>query len=525
MKALYDYIVVGGGLAGLCTAHYLSQIGGRVAIVAKSEITNSNSYHAQGGMAAVWSDDDTTHEHYEDTMQAGVFLNNPEAVTILTDEAPKRIEELIELGMEFDTVNGKISLGLEGGHHHHRILHAGGDATGQMVTSFMIELVKANTSIDLLDHHLFFDLIRDEASKRVVGIRTYDQEEKKSEDFFAPVVVLATGGYGALYEPTTNPPSAKGDGIIAAHRVGAKLRDLEFIQFHPTGLAIEGYPAFLISEAVRGEGAHLLDKEGKRFMLGRHPLAELAPRDIVAREIFREMQKEGSSSVTLSLRHLDRDLIRRRFPTISSYLSSIGIDMINDGVPVAPASHYAMGGVLVDLYGRTSVQGLYAVGETASSGVMGANRLASNSLVECTVFAKRIAEAVRHDSLPKVEPTLSPALPFTSFAPIEDCPPIAIELGQLLSRKVGIIRSEKELNEALNEVEALFKELQDEHTLQAHMWRGRIELSKLIIQSALFRQESRGSHFRSDYPQTLSKEDAYHSITDKDNNIYHASLL
>lgn len=523
MQNIYDYVVIGGGLAGLCTAHYLSGSGGKVALVAKSEITDSNSYHAQGGMAAVWSDDDTSREHYEDTMEAGAYLNDPSAVTILTDEAPKRIEELIELGMKFDTAEGKISLGLEGGHHHHRILHAGGDATGQKVTSFMIGVVREDANIDILDHHLFFDLITDDGASRVIGARTIDRDTHKEEDFIARAVVLATGGYGALYAPTTNPQSAKGDGIIAAYRAGATLRDLEFVQFHPTALSAEGAPAFLISEAVRGEGAYLLNRRGKRFMLGRHPLVELAPRDIVAREIFNEMQREGSSSVRLSLRHLDPDRVRMRFPTISEYLSSIGIDMTEE-IPVAPAAHYAMGGILADLYGRTTLKGLYTVGEAASTGVMGANRLASNSLVECTVFSKRIAEAVRSDELR--EPV--PATPcVTDFAPGEpdDISGVEERLGNLMSQKVGILRSERELKEALSDVAALRKELENLRSAQAYMQRGRLDLAELVIRSALARDESRGSHYRTDFPEMHPLGEAYHTLVSKDTDLTHIPLL
>lgn len=524
MQNVYDYVVIGGGLAGLCTAHYLSKSGGKVALVAKSEITDSNSYHAQGGMAAVWSDDDTSREHYEDTMEAGAYLNDPSAVTILTDEAPKRIEELIELGMKFDTAGGKISLGLEGGHHHHRILHAGGDATGQKVTSFMIGIVRGDANIDILDHHLFFDLITDDGTPpRVIGARTIDRDTNKEEDFVARAVVLATGGYGALYAPTTNPQSAKGDGIIAAYRAGATLRDLEFVQFHPTALSAAGAPAFLISEAVRGEGAYLLNRQGKRFMLGRHPLAELAPRDIVAREIFLEMQREGSSSVRLSLRHLDPDRVRMRFPTISEYLSSIGIDMTEE-IPVAPAAHYAMGGILADLYGRTTLKGLYTVGEAASTGVMGANRLASNSLVECTVFSKRIAEAVRSDELREPVP-VTPCV--TDFAPGEpdDISGVEERLGNLMSQKVGILRSERELKEALSDVAALRKELENLRSAQAYMQRGRLDLAELVIRSALARDESRGSHYRTDFPEMRPLGEAYHTLVSKDTDLTHRPLL
>ena len=530
MQNIYDYVVIGGGLAGLCTAHYLSKNGGRrrVVLVAKSEITDSNSYHAQGGMAAVWSDEDTSREHYEDTMEAGAYLNDPSAVSILTEEAPKRIEELIELGMKFDTAGGKISLGLEGGHHHHRILHAGGDATGEKVTSFMIGIVKGDTNIDILDHHLFFDLITDDsASPRVIGARTIDRDTHEEEDFIARAVVLATGGYGALYAPTTNPQSAKGDGLIAAYRAGATLRDLEFVQFHPTALSVEGVPAFLISEAVRGEGAYLLNRRGERFMLGRHPLAELAPRDIVAREIFNEMRQEGSSSVRLSLGHLDPERIRKRFPTISEYLSSIGIDMTKE-IPVAPAAHYAMGGILADLYGRTTLKGLYTVGEAASTGVMGANRLASNSLVECTVFSKRIAEAVRRDDLPDPVPTprLSPRVGFWPGGETDDdLSDIDERLGSLMSRKVGILRSEGELREALSGVSALRKEIEHLHSTEAYMQRGRLDLAELVIRSALAREESRGSHYRTDYPETRPTREAYHTLLSKETNLTHIPLL
>lgn len=526
MKYHFDHIVVGGGLAGLCTAHYLSlREGTTTALMVTSELTDSNSYHAQGGMAAVWSDDDTTHEHYEDTMVAGAFLNDPTAVTVLTDEAPMRIEELIDLGMKFDSIDGKISLGLEGGHHHHRILHAGGDATGQKVTSFLISVVEEDPGITVLDHHALFELIRDKRSSRVVGVRYFDTKTGAQDTLLASTVVLATGGYAALFSRNTNPPFARGDGLIAAYRAGATLRDLEFVQFHPTALDVPHLPAFLISEAVRGEGAYLLNKSDERFMLGRHPLSELAPRDIVAREIFKEIREGGAGSIRLSLKHLDPDRVRGRFPSIYTYLNSHNIDMTSE-IPVAPAAHYSMGGVLVDLFGRTSIPGLYAVGEVASSGVMGANRLASNSLVECTVFSKRIAEAVAHDSSAhRDSPSVPESYPGVTISATREEDEISSRLGQVLTNNVGIIRDEDGLNEALTFVRDALRRSPTGKTSIDYFLEGRLRLAELIILSALSREESRGSHYRSDFPTSLPVGEMYHTLVQKDTPIQHIPVL
>ena len=528
----FDYIVVGGGLAGLYTAHFLSRRGS-VALIALATLEDSNSYYAQGGMAAVTDEDDTPLDHYKDTMEAGRGLCLPEAVEVLTREAPDRIDELIEMGMVFDTENGHLALGLEGGHHRHRILHAGGDATGRLVTTFMIGQVKANKQITLFDHHTACDVLR--IRNRCCGLWVYDEQRNAMELFLSATVVLAMGGAGALYHPTTNPPTTLGDGFGLAMRAGVELMDMEFVQFHPTALYNPDGSAFLISEAVRGEGAHLLDKNGQRFMPAVHPQAELAPRDTVARAIFTQMQKEHSPYVTLSLKHLNPERILSRFPSIAAHCKHLGLDLTRQ-IPVTPAAHYTMGGIKVDLYGQTSLPGLFAVGEVASTGVMGANRLASNSLIECIVFGKRIAEAP-HPKTREVcsEQDISAQLP----APFPDLLPKAQsdawqrtqgsrlmqELGALMMQKVGIIRREDSLKDAVallqKQIEALGEEA--ERNIRAYFTRSRYAVALAIARGALLRRESRGGHFREDFPETLPPGEVYRTCL-LQNEITHQPL-
>lgn len=513
----FDYIVVGGGLAGLSTAHFLSERGAEVALITLGTLEESNSYYAQGGIAAVSDSSDTWQGHFEDTMEAGRGLCSADAVRVLTEEAPQRIEELIGMGMQFDTENGRLALGLEGGHHHHRILHAGGDATGRMITTFMIQQVQSNEHIHIFDHHLACEIVQSEG--RCAGLWIYDEEAHEMELFLASCVVLATGGAGALYHPTTNPPTTLGDGIALAYRAGVKLMDMEFIQFHPTALYTPDGAAFLVSEAVRGEGAYLLDREGKRFMQDIHPLAELAPRDIVARSIFLQMKKQRTPYVTLSLKHLDPDLIRKRFPTITAHCEQLGMDMTHE-IPVTPAAHYTVGGIQVDLNGATSLPCLYAVGEVASTGVMGANRLASNSLIECAVFAKRIAEHAQTIESP-CRMKEEWASPFTKLLPKEKSDKwmkktgehLMEKLGKILMTDVGIIRSEEGLIEAAEYIEDKIRDLMipARENISAFLVRQRYEVALLIARSANLRTESRGGHYRLDYPETLPGEESYHT--------------
>lgn len=516
MKA-FDYIVVGTGLAGLYTAHCLSGVG-RVALIAQFSLQDSNSYYAQGGMAAVMDVGDTPHEHFCDTLEAGRGLCLPEAVRILSEEAPDRISELISMGMHFDRETaGSLALGLEGGHHRRRILHAGGDATGRLVTSFMLNEVQ-RSSVTILDHHSVVKLIC--RANRCVGVWAYSTQNREVEALYASAVVLATGGAAALYQPTTNPPSTLGDGLALALEAGATLADMEFVQFHPTALYVEHGPSFLISEAVRGEGAYLLNKDGDRFMLSQHPLAELAPRDVVARAIFRQMELDATPCVTLSLSHLDPVLIQSRFPSIAAHCKEIGFDIASQ-IPVAPAAHYTVGGVVVDLDGATSISGLYAVGEVASTGVMGANRLASNSLVECLVFGRRIAHALARSPIDPIDhlgeemPDFAVADPQTEQQWQEQMMrPMMSELGSLMMSHVGIIRNKKSMIEAIGRIHQQMQliRIDTEKCLAARSTYLRHRIALTIVESALQREESRGGHFRSDYPNTLPEGQVYRSM-------------
>lgn len=519
----FDYIVVGGGLAGLYTSYKLSRVG-RVALVARASLEDSNSFYAQGGVAAVTEEQDTPMNHLEDTLEAGRGLCIENAVKVLTEEAPRRIEELIALGMHFDTQDGHLALGLEGGHHHKRILHAGGDATGRMLSTFMIAKVKETPSITILDHHQAVRLFVSEG--RCGGIWVYNEQQHRIDFLPAKAVILATGGAAALYHPTTNPPTALGDGLAMALEAGAELRDMEFVQFHPTALYAPHHGAFLISEAVRGEGAYLLNKRGERFMQHRHSLAELAPRDTVAYEIFREMQQEGVKHVTLSLKHLKAAHIRHRFPTISKHCDGMGLDFTQE-IPVAPAAHYTVGGIVTDLYGRTCIENLFAVGEVASTGVMGANRLASNSLIECLVFGKRIADYIAQNTFEfAIQSGEIPDLSVSLGSREEEQDwqysigeELMNELGALLMQEMGIIRSATSLQKALNAIDTLRKRidlLPHKEGLQAYIHRLRLSLAYRMVSAAQCREESRGGHFRCDYPETLPEGETYHIVMTKD---------
>ena len=520
------YIVVGGGLAGLYTAHILSRKS-QVLLMARAGLEESNSYFAQGGMAAVTDAEDTTADHFKDTIVAGRGLCREDAVSLLVEEAPKRIDDLISLGMKFDEENGHLALGLEGGHHHHRILHAGGDATGRLVTQFMISQVLHNERITILDHHFLSSLVVKEGC--CLGVKVLNEHTYKEEYYGAKAVVLATGGCGALYIPTTNPPFSLGDGTSAAFRAGARLMDLEFMQFHPTALYSETGNAFLISEAVRGEGAYLLNEKGERFMKDKYPLAELSPRDEVARAIFSEMQRSELPYVTLSTAHISRERLMKRFPTIAAHCKKLGLDFAT-GIPVAPAAHYTVGGIATNLNGATNIEGLYAVGEAASTGVMGANRLASNSLIECIVFGYRIARHIM-DNPQKDTPccTELPDLTLRTFDAQRELrwqkekeEPAMRKIGKILMKHCGIVRTEASLNKGLQKLDKLEKSVigsaKDDHTLFAReVLSARIKLAQTIFKATLLRTESRGVHYRADFPETNSPEKAYRTEIIGDN--------
>lgn len=494
----FDYIIVGSGLAGLYTAFKASSYG-RVAILTKSKIEESNSYFAQGGIAAVTDENDDPALHFEDTIIAGRGLCDYPSVDILVNEGPERITELITEGMHFDMEDGSLALGLEGGHHRKRILHAGGDATGRMVTTFMIRKVLNNPNITIFEQHSAVEVLQHE--QQCYGIRAWDHIHQCEVLLYATNTFLTLGGTSAIYKRTTNPQTTIGDGLAIAYHAGCEVADLEFIQFHPSALYTENEEAFLISEAVRGEGAHLINQKGERFMTAIHELAELAPRDIVAQSIYREMIKNKQEFVWLSLKHLDPEMIKHRFPTIYSKCQAFGIDMC-DRIPVAPAAHYTVGGVRTDTEGRTNIKHLFVCGELASSGIMGANRLASNSLIECLVFGKRAVDATRNDRFEEV--------PF-SFAPRfymkQEFEPqyhnLKQQVSEIMTLHAGIIRSESLLVEGLQKIEQLQSQLStDPDEYYAQISRNLITVAKLIMQSALFRQESRGGHYRSDFPVT-----------------------
>lgn len=494
----YDTIVVGSGLAGLTAAFYASNFGS-VAIVTKSELDTSNSWFAQGGIAAVTSPEDSPASHVADTLTAGRGLCDYDAVEVMVTEGIERVRELIDMGMPFDRDGDQILLGLEGGHSHRRILHAGGDATGKKLTQFMLGKVKEKKNIHSFEYTTVIRLLNTEGC--MAGLQALDFTTGKNILFRSKAVVVATGGLSRVYSRSTNPHTATGDGIAMAFESGAKLADLEFIQFHPSALALPGKDAFLISEAVRGEGAWLLNREGKRFMTGLHPLAELAPRDVVAHFIFREMQKTGSESVYLSLAHLDAAYVESRFTTIYHTLKEYGLDMTRDLLPVAPAAHYMVGGIRSGLYGETNVPGLFVCGEAASTGVMGANRLASNSLLECLVFGKRASEKAAQImpstcKLPEIKPVIVNGSTDQLYLEVRN------EMAGLMMHNLGILRERSLMDNALNRFNQILEQysgpVSDYNILKI---RNMALLCSLISRSAIIREESRGGHIREDFPE------------------------
>ena len=414
--------------------------------------------------------------------------------------------------MKFDTENGKLSLGLEGGHHRKRILHAGGDSTGRYMTEFLISKVEADSNIEIRENISVIDFLVENGV--CYGARCWDEERGKEELIYAEHTFLTSGGTAAIYTRTTNPQTSVGDGIAMAYKAGCRIVDMEFIQFHPSALFIEDSPnAFLISEAVRGEGAHLLNKAGKRFMLPIHELAELAPRDIVARSIFKQMAVDDRPFVTLSLKHLNPEKIKRRFPTIYEKCKECGYDLTKS-IPVAPAAHYTVGGVASDEFGRSDVSRLYVCGEIASTGIMGANRLASNSLLECLVFAARAIEKSKEvgeiSDIPHFEPKYH-----KDSSRQERYLQLKSQIAHTMNNCSGIIRSELLLSTGLNLIK---KELRDLGTEKNEYYdelsRKLLTVAYLIMTGARFRRESRGGHYREDYP-TLKEEFAVHTIQQK----------
>lgn len=510
-------LVIGSGLAGLFSAVRAADAGHTVTLVTKGRLAESNTSHAQGGIAASLFPDDSPSAHLLDTLRAGAGRSDPAAAQVLCDDGPARVRDLIRFGAHFDRDESGLARGLEAAHVRARVLHAGGDATGAEIERAMLDAL-GRRPITVREQTMLVELLTEpsddeatalptgaDAAPRVIGAELALPDGGR-ERVLADVVVLATGGAGQLFLHTTNPAIATGDGVAAAWRAGARLADLEFVQFHPTALAVPGTP--LVSEAVRGEGAVLRNRAGERFMLDRHPEAELAPRDVVAREIAREMAAQGGEPVLLDATALaedpdmNRDLLAARFPTITAACESNGHDWAIDPVPVTPAAHYWMGGIATDLWGRTSLPGLFAVGEAACTGVHGANRLASNSLLEAAVFAERAVQALSADAAsaparpaPREEPLRHPV---SEVAP-DDA--LRTTVQTVMWNAAGLERDGAALEAAATALAALprpstapgasRRDIEDANLL---------DLARLLVAAASARTESVGAHFRSDFP-------------------------
>ncbi|MEV0801281.1 L-aspartate oxidase [Kribbella sp. NPDC050281] len=494
-----DVVVIGSGIAGLTAALKARELG-TVLVVTKDVVASGSTQWAQGGIAAALSPEDSPEDHLQDTLVAGAGLCDPDAVRALVTEGPDAVRDLIELGARFDTLaDGDLSLTREGGHHRNRIAHAGGDATGAEIERALVAAVKRADDIRLIEHALVIDLLT-AADGGVAGVTLHVMGEGQLDGVGAirsRVVILASGGIGQLYAATTNPSVSTGDGMALALRAGAEVRDLEFVQFHPTvlwlGKSAKGQQP-LVSEAVRGEGAFLVDHEGQRFMQGQHELADLAPRDIVAKAIMRQMFATGKDHVYLDARHFGDEQWRVRFPTILASCRSHGIDPVRELIPVAPACHYSSGGVWTDLDGQTSMPGLYACGEVACTGVHGANRLASNSLLEGLVFARRIAAHLADGLPPLREPVADIRVPGLVDADVVD------EVQRVMTVGAGVIRSARGLSEADATLAKLIEQPPGEPGTPGWEATNLVTVASALIAAATVREESRGSHWREDHP-------------------------
>jgi len=505
-----DVLILGGGLAGLRAALAVDP---RLAVtvVTKDDLQASSSQWAQGGIASVVDPEDRFDNHVADTLTAGCGLCHADVVDAVVREAPGRIAELIAWGTRFDSANGSLELGREGGHSHHRIVHALGDATGREVMRAVIEQARRLENLAVWPDTFTIDLVTHEGRCR--GAIVWNPAHGKTI-VWARRTILATGGAGQLYRESTNPPGVGGDGMALAWRAGAELRDMEFMQFHPTVLYIAGGARSLITEAVRGAGAHLVDRDGRRFMPEFDPRAELAPRDVVSRAITVVMQRTHHANVYLDLAHLDADMVRRRFPGMAEICAKFGLDLARDRIPVRPGAHYMIGGVTVDDTGRTTLPGLLAAGEVTSSGLHGANRLASNSLLEGLVYGARAGAAASADVLAmpggdRADEYRVPPISFPRAAAGEpngtlDLADIRNSLRALMWRHVGVERTEASLREALDAVEGWCRYVLPRQFADPPGWQlqNMLEVARLMIHAAIDRRETRGVHYRADHPAT-----------------------
>jgi L-aspartate oxidase len=526
----YDVLVIGSGGAGLSLALKLAEHPMRIAVLSKFALTSGSTYYAQGGISAVFDAEDSIESHIEDTLDAGAGLCNPEIVRLTVTHGKSSIDWLRQQGVLFteeQTQSGetKLHLNREGGHSHRRIVHTN-DATGKAVSLSLIERAKEHANIELFEHHNVVDLITvpnsAASAKRVIGAYVLNAQTHQVKTIAARVVVLATGGANKVYLYSTNPQSSTGDGIALAWRAGCRVSNMEFMQFHPTCL-YHPHPqarSFLISEAVRGEGGKLILPDGSPFMQNFDPRGELAPRDIVARAIDHEIKKRGIDCVYLDISHKSEQFIREHFPTIYQHCLEFGIDITKEPIPVVPAAHYTCGGVLTDSHARTDIDNLYAIGEVACTGLHGANRMASNSLLECLVFADLASEDILR-KLPAI-PT-APNIPDWDESQVSDSDEEVVvshnwdELRHFMWDYVGIVRTDKRLNRAMNRVELLKKEIAEYYgnfrvTSDLLELRNLVIVAELIIRCAQQRKESRGLHYTLDYPETDNSKPAQNTI-------------
>lgn len=524
----YSTVIIGSGIAGLYAALKIEQqvnLPDGLLLITKSKLGESNSRYAQGGMVGVMKENksDSTASHISDTIKAGAGLSEFNTVKYISEHSDAVIKDLLKFGVEFDRdENNNLCFTKEAAHSVRRILHSGGDATGKMIEQALCKKVIENENIEVYEETDAVELLV--SSDQCKGVLIFNDETQEYETIYSPAIILATGGIGQLYKYTTNPVGATGDGLALAYSAGAVMQDMEFVQFHPTALAIDcGENRFLISEAVRGEGAKLCDGDGVEFMAKYDERKELAPRDIVTRAIFNEMKKHNVDNVYLNATCIDAKKLAKRFPNISQKCMENGIDIAHDFIPVAPAAHYYMGGVKTNLKGETSIKGLYAIGEVASTGLHGGNRLASNSLLECVVCAYSAAEYLKSIELktPKqIDESIKSLLDkYTDEDVILeelDIPSMKKELQEIMWNYAGIFRDEKSLLTAVSKINKLKSEFQRNYkclSRDEYEFKNMLLVSLLIANSALMRKESRGAHCRTDYPNT--KEECIHSCMTK----------